>query len=88
MVNIPHLSESKTLIDFLFILVKCLEDEQYSALEEEIAKKLYDSPNLFAQNYADYRFELMTKYGLSDDDALRLRISGLYSKGLKYLKGF
>ena len=87
-VNIPRLSPSHTLIDFLFTLVKCLEDEQYNALEENIAEKLYDPPNKFVQVNAEYRFNLMTKYGLSEDEALRSRISGLYNKGLKYLKGF
>lgn len=89
--TINHLSrytDSYIVVDTLFNLVKCLDDNQFMNFENIIAEKLFDVANEIAVNQFDYIQDYIKTYVLSGDEKLKQRASSLNSHKAKYYKGF
>ena len=86
--NISRYTDSYIVVDTLFNLVKCLDDNQFMNFENIIAEKLFDVVNNIAENKFDYIRDYIKKYIMSGDEKLKQRASSLNSHKAKYYKGF
>jgi len=82
--NLSRYTDSYVLVDMLFNLVTCLNDNQFMDFESIIAEKLFDVVNNLADNKFDYINDYIKKYILGGDEKLKQRASSLNSRKAKY----